>query len=414
MTATNSTPRVDEVDVRELAAIASAVLLSLLALPIGTTARLAIGSLLAVLVVVRWSAWFDRGSHVDSMSARWLAGSAGWLALSALWGLDPGLSLLWVASFVGFVGFGVSLVRWFGREVATRVLFAGLVPPVAIALMSIAGPLLADRAFDVSERVVVTKDMAAFFAVTIALLARFSPALQRLPRWAAGATYLAAAGVVLASDSRSMAVAAVIALGVGLVEAGRSRLVAAVSLAGLVGWAVAVLGLGVDAGGVFDLVSSDLAEGGGRDDLWAAVWAAMADRPLFGFGLGTHIEVLLEYRLESLYGIKSETTHNLVLLVGLAGGFPAMTLLVGSLLAVGRVAPKSLRVVLVAVVVFGLGDAPIETPGIVLVLLGMASVVDPRGSSSRAARRDVEVSDDRSATSVQRQRPAQPQSPTPR
>ncbi len=405
---TSSSRSVGRFERRELAAIAAAVVLALLALPIGTWARLLLGALVSVVAIAERSGDSGDGFRFDRTSALWLGGSAGWLAFSALWGLDPGLSLLWVGSFVGFVLFGASIVRWFGRDVATRVLFTGLVPPVAIALVSIAGPLVADRVFDVADRAVVTKDMAAFFAVTLALLARFSPALQRLPREAAGATYLAAAIVVVASDSRSMAVAAVIAFGVGLVEGGRVRLVAAAVLAGVVGWGAAVLGLGVDAGGVFDLVTSDVAEGGGRDNLWAAVWAGLVDRPLFGFGLGTHIDVLLEYRLESLYGIKNETTHNLALFTGIAGGFPAMALLVGTLLAVGKAAPKSLRVLLVAVVVFGLGDAPFETPGIVLVMLGMSAVV----ASSTEVRHETVVSG-RQATSAPRQPQAPPPTPTP-
>lgn len=371
----------------ELGAGASAVVLALLALPIGPAARLTLGCILAVVVMVERVNSVDTSAIFESRARWWLVASLAWLGLTAITGLDAGLSLVWLVAFSGCVLFGAMTVHWFGAEVATRVLFTGLVVPVVVALFSIVGPVVADGVFDVSERVVINKDLAAFFAVAGALLVRFSPALARLTPLAAATSYVVAAIVLVASDSRSMAVAGVLALGYGLACAGRQRLVAGAALAAIGGWVAAVAVLGVDAGGVFDLISSDVAEGGGRNHLWAAAWTALVDRPLLGFGLGTHVDVLLGARLESLFGISTITTHNSLLFAGLSGGFPALALLVGTTVAAMRRAPESLRVILVAVVVFGLGDAPMETPGIVLAIFGMAAagVVSSRAASGESA-----------------------------
>lgn len=397
----------------DLGALVATGVLCLLALPVGQTMRLVIGCGLALAFSAEKAMQRTTHSSFESVPLLWFAASAGWLTLAAVVGTDPTLSVLWVIAFGGLVSFGASIVGRFGHHAALRIIFTALAIPVLIALVSIIGPVLADRVFDLSDRVVINKDMAAFFAVTTALLVRFSSALERLPKLATIVTYVVAAIVVVASDSRSMAVAAVVALAFGLVQAGKVQLVAATGLVGLVFWGFAVLFLGVDAGGVFDLVSTDVAEGGGRDDLWAAAWTAMVDRPLFGFGLGTHVDVLLEYRLQSLFGIKSVTTHNVALFAGLAGGFPAIALLTGAAVAAFRNAETALRVIFVALIVFGLGDAPFETPGVVLVFFGVAAASPSRwerhyGASSTRRPKTSETAE----ASGRRPSPARQQEPT--
>ncbi len=383
-------------EIRSAVAVAFAAALVLFALPIGELARLVAGGGLALGFVVahrlhpRW--WPPL--HASAATTTWLLALMGWLAITALTGVDPGRSMLLLVCHGALVWLGMAMVGFFGTGRAMSLLFVSLVPPTLLALVSIVGPLAQDQLFDVSDNVVITADTAAFFGTVIALLAVFAPNLRKLPIVVRNSCVAVALVVIVAADSRSMAVAAVVAAGYGLAATGRGRLVSSVVLGAFSLALVAVAFLGFEVETLLEAVTTDVAAGGGRDNLWAAGWAAVSDRPLLGYGLGAQVEVLLDYRLESLFAIKAETTHSMVLYALVSGGWPALGLLLGLTVALLKSATLPQRIVLVALVVFGLGDAPVEQPGISSVIFGLAAAGNYSSSSFSSSKSSAAASVD--------------------
>lgn len=348
------------------AAIAVAVgILILFGLPIGGPARvlgatvLALEFVAATLIAPRW--W--PVGRIDRSAAIWLAALGGWLLLTGLFGADPATSIGWLVGHAAFGWFGVLAVALLGRRRIPGVLVVALAVPTLIALASIAGPVLAGGRFDMADRLVITGDLAALSATLVALVVLFDGALHRVPVWLRAAVVLVATIIIVAADSRSMAVAAVVAAAYGLWRSGRRTVIAKSTLVVVVGGVLVVLLFGIDAGSLVDRAATDLANGGGRDASWEAAIAAVQDRPLLGYGLGNHGDVLAQYRLTSHFAVE-ESTQSLLLLAALAGGLPAVGLMAGTFVAMARNATESQRTMLVAILVFGLGDSPFEVLGV--------------------------------------------------
>ncbi|MEE9416945.1 MAG: O-antigen ligase family protein [Acidimicrobiales bacterium] len=357
------------------AVVVSVGILTLFGLPIGGPARVFAGVVLAlefVVAVLLKPTWWPKG-RLDRSSAVWLGALGIWLLLTGLMGKDPAATVSWLVAYAALGWLGTLVVALLGEHRAPGVLVAGLSLPTLIALASIAGPLIVDRVFDVADRAVISGDLAALAATLLALVVYFDPALYRVPPWARRATALGAVVIVAAAASRSVMLAATAAVAFGLWRTGRGAAVARLTIAAIVVGVLTVAAFGLGFGSLVDSLSSDLGDGGGRDALWDAGIAAVRDRPLLGYGLANHGDVLAEYRLTSHFAVQTET-QSMLLFAALAGGLPAVALMLGSIIMVARNATEPQRVLIVAVVVFGLGDSPFEVLGVTTFMIGIMAV----------------------------------------
>ncbi len=368
----------------EPAVAAFATLVAVLGLPIGVPARLVIGAAIGLVAsygAATGATWAVR-PPIDRTAAWWLGALGCWAAVASVFGIDPATSLWYLLVHASFVLVGASVVAAAGWHGALQGLLVGISIPVAVAGVSLLGPLTADRLFDVADRAVITQDMAAFFGTVFACIVLFAPkVVAGIPVlinawWLRHLAVVVSLVLIVATNSRTMAVAAIVGLAVGLAHTGRSTHVAWAVLVALAAIMVSVIGFGVDASRLIELTWDDIVQGGGREDLWAALVEAIRDKPLFGHGLGSQDAVLREYRFESLFAVKRQTTQSTVLYAMVAAGIPAAALLVGATVAMWRASTGPVRALLAVLVVFGLGDAPIEQPGIASLLFGISIAAD--------------------------------------
>ena len=229
----------------------------------------------------------------------------------------------------------------------------------------------------------------------LAAVAGLYVAFTRPQRSLRGAALLLASSglaVVVASDSRTAAVAAFVG-GVVLVGVvGQSRAAfAAVGTALLAVGALVAAGLfGSLADGLrrtADDPAANILAANGRSEIWPPILEAAGDRLFLGYAFGSDRQLMLELFGNGRIDWTAEHTHNLVLHLLLVVGLPGLLLLLGSAGSAFWDVVRSTRLtaaLLVVVLVGGVSEATVSGPEVAwaAIVAGLASPLLVTGSSA--------------------------------
>lgn len=298
-----------------------------------------------------------RRVSVDRATVWWWLGLLGWWVVTAFTGVDRFHSWIgiperrlgvvaWLIFFIAYIG-GSSL----GAGERGRVILGAVVAASGIGLVALG------EAFDISllDTVRSTTRLggpfgsAAYLGAAGALLVPLAAgvaldtATHRAWRFVAAVASTVGVIAVAGSGTRAawvgLAVAGIVTL-IARRATVQARPAAALAVAVVASTAFVIGGwLLPDTERASDAISRE--SGSGRLDEWRVAASVIADRPVIGAGLegyrivaGQHISA--DY--ERAYGrrVLPDRAHNGILDGGVAGGIPAMILLVGLLFTVGR------------------------------------------------------------------------------
>jgi O-antigen ligase len=267
-------------------------------------------------------------------------------ALSALWSLDPGVTLRRSLAVVMTAVFGLWLAARFSWRDLIRLIAAMFAVLAAGSL--IAGALF--PGFGVMQEIHVgawkglwweKNTLGAMMAwASLAFCAAAAAAPERAERRVWLAFLLLAVVLVVLSTSRTALLATLVAVGgpVAITLARRGfGFAAAIVFLFLLGGGAVIAALIIGPGVILEALGRD-ATLTGRTDIWAVLISQIAERPLTGYGYGVFWEVedgpAFLVRQQTAWPVP--TAHNAWLETALAIGVPA-TVFAFALVAVGLV-----------------------------------------------------------------------------
>ncbi len=330
-----------------------------------------------------------------SVGGRWWAAVLLWMTLSGAVSDRPAVGVATAAAFVAASSGVLDLAR--RSTPHAQAALAGVVvstfvlswPLAAVARISLDADLIRDSRLALLsiEPNHLARVAALAFVAAAGTMWNRNQRLHLRILW--GGIAAVAALTVAATDSRTALVAACVGFAVAATAQSGWRIGAGFVGLGLM--ATGILAAGGWIGSAADGLrrSSDdplgqLAVANGRTTLWTPVIEQIRSKPLFGTGPGLEREAIIQLHTDGVMPWRPDHAHNLLLHVGLVAGLIGLGLLLIALVA--GWSNRSVRDfgvlagLTVAVLIDGISEAAIATPGpawIVLVMAAAWSVPPP-------------------------------------